>query len=497
MAVPQSRLFVRNDRPPKEDGKYVLYWMTAFRRRASNFALEYAVEEARRLQRPLLVFEGLRLGYEWASDRMHRFVIEGMAANQDDFASAPATYVPWIERELDDGRGLLAALAKDACLVVGDHFPCFMLPRMVAAAAEQLKVKFVTVDANGVLPLQVTPGPFPTAYAFRRFVQKQLATAWGERPKTDPFKGVELPRLASLPSCLKGAFAPLADPTEFLSSGGVSALRIDHSVGRAAFVGGAGEARKSLREFTARLPRYAEERNQPEEEVASGLSPYLHFGHIGPHTIMDAVFKLEGWSLDRLTTKGIGQREGWWGLSASAEGFLDQVLTWRELGYVFSHHRLKDYDRYESLPPWAQATLDEHSVDPRPHLYSLDDLESGTTHDPLWNAAQRQLAREGRLHNYLRMLWGKKILEWSAHPRDALHHLIHLNNKYAVDGRNPNSYSGIFWTLGRFDRPWAPKRPIFGSIRYMSSTNTARKVSVKQYLARYGDSGAGLFTDSP
>ena len=165
---------------------------------------------------------------------------------------------------------------------------------------------------------------------------------------------------------------------------------------------------------------------------------------------------------------------------------MDQVITWRELGYVFCHHRPNDYDQFESLPNWAKETLRIHAADTRPTLYSLEQLESAQTHDPIWNAAQRQLRQEGRIHNYLRMLWGKKILEWSASPEEALSTLIQLNNKWAIDGRNPNSYSGIFWTLGRFDRAWGPERPIFGKIRYMSSDSTARKIKLKHYLSRFG-----------
>lgn len=165
--------------------------------------------------------------------------------------------------------------------------------------------------------------------------------------------------------------------------------------------------------------------------------------------------------------------------------FSTQLITWREVGYNFCAKR-EDYGRFESLPDWAQKTLQKHARDERAYVYTLEKFEAGETHDPLWNAAQRQLVREGRIHNYLRMLWGKKILEWSASPRDAAANLIHLNNKYALDGRDPNSYSGIFWCLGRYDRPWRPERPIFGTIRYMSSENTARKFSVKNYLREYG-----------
>ena len=170
-------------------------------------------------------------------------------------------------------------------------------------------------------------------------------------------------------------------------------------------------------------------------------------------------------------------------MSQPAEAFLDELVTWRELGYVFCFHR-PDYERFESLPDWARATLAEHASDPRPHVYSLDDLLHARTHDRIWNAAQTQLLREGTIHNYLRMLWGKKILEWSATPELALAHLIELNNRFALDGRNPNSYSGIFWTLGRFDRPW-PERKVFGTIRCMTSDSTARKLDLDSYLSRF------------
>jgi deoxyribodipyrimidine photo-lyase len=192
----------------------------------------------------------------------------------------------------------------------------------------------------------------------------------------------------------------------------------------------------------------------------------------------------EGWHPSNLSLETRGQRSGWWGLSADADAFLDQLITWRELGYQFCLRR-DDYDRFDGLPPWAQATLLDHTADPRPYLYSRQELETGQTHDPLWNSAQMQLVREGRLHNYLRMLWGKKILQWSASPQQALATMIELNDYYALDGCDPNSYSGIGWVLGRFDRAWGPQRAVFGKIRYMSSRNTARKVAVDQYIARY------------
>jgi deoxyribodipyrimidine photo-lyase len=170
-------------------------------------------------------------------------------------------------------------------------------------------------------------------------------------------------------------------------------------------------------------------------------------------------------------------------MDTPAEAFLDELVTWRELGFGYCHHE-PDYARWETLPGWARDTLETHADDPRPHLYDLGAFDEASTHDPLWNAAQRELRERGVIHNYLRMLWGKKILEWTAHPRDALDIMIELNNRYAVDGRDPNSYSGITWVLGRFDRGW-PERPVFGKVRSMSSDATRRKVSVEAYLERW------------
>jgi deoxyribodipyrimidine photo-lyase len=169
-------------------------------------------------------------------------------------------------------------------------------------------------------------------------------------------------------------------------------------------------------------------------------------------------------------------------MSEGAEAFLDELITWREVGFNMSSQR-EDHDQFQSLPEWALTTLKVHEKDRRSYAYSLEEFETAGTHDPLWNAAQRQLVREGRIHNYLRMLWGKKILEWSPSPRDALTVMVELNNKYALDGRDPNSYSGIMWVLGRYDRPWGPERPVFGKVRY-EFCNTAQRSAMK-YLSRY------------
>jgi deoxyribodipyrimidine photo-lyase len=485
--VDASRITAVNGAPIGR-GRHVLYWMIAARRTAWSHALDRALALAAELDRPLLVLEPLRAGYRWASDRHHAFVLQGMADNAAAFAAAGVTYLPYVEPEPGRGRGLLEALARHACAVVTDEQPGFFLPRMIAAAGARLPVRLEQVDGNGLLPLRAADRAYPSAATFRRHLQRTLAPHLAVPPAAAP--------LARLPRGVRGADVPGAVLRRWRPAGeallrgdaaALAALPIDHAVPPVALRGGGRAAADVLDDFVAhRLARYADDRSDPGADVASGLSPYLHFGHVSAHEVAARVWRAARWDPSRLAGARVtGARAGWWGLPAGSEAFLDELVTWRELGYGFCFHR-RDYDRWSSLPAWARATLDAHAADPRPHLYTRRQLERAATHDPIWNAAQRQLVGEGRIQNYLRMLWGKKILEWSRSPRAALATLIELNNRHAVDGRDPNSYSGICWTLGRFDRPWGPVRPIFGTVRYMSSEATRRKLDLAAYLRRWG-----------
>lgn len=479
------RLRAVNDAPIAADGRYVLYWMIAARRARSNAALDRALDHARTLGRPLVVLEALRAGYPWASARLHQFVVDGMRDNARAFDVPGVRYYAYVEPRPGDGSGLLEALAAEAAVVVTDDFPCFFLPRMVAAAGRRLRVRLEAVDGYGLLPMRAADRAFPTAFAFRRHVQQTLATHLGAAPDPDPFARPVPGPTPALPAGVETGWPDLA--TWEARGGRLAQLPIDHAVAPTGDRGGPEAAAARLAAFVADdLPRYADDRNKPADDVGSRLSAYLHFGHVSAHDVFAAVMAREGW-LGGLPRGGLGARAGWWGVSPAAEGFLDQLVTWRELGANMCVQRPDDYDRFESLPAWALATLARHASDVREVVYAHRTFDEATTHDPLWNAAQRQLRRDGRIHNYLRMLWGKKILQWSATPQDALATMIDLNNRYALDGRNPNSYSGIFWTLGRYDRPWGPERPVFGTVRYMSSENTARKVRVTEYLARYAD----------
>lgn len=483
--VPSIRIRKANDQPLQPAGAYVLYWMIANRRLRYNFSLDRALEHCSSLDKPLLIFEALRVGYPWASDRLHRFVLEGMAENAAHCEAAGIRYYPYVEPTAGAGKGLLAALAENACVVVTDDFPCFFLPRMVASAAKQVPVRMESVDSNGLFPMYATEQVALRAFDFRRTLQKELPKYLGEIPSSDPLRSLSSNHPASIPRKVTSAWPPASQSLLSGDPAALKSLNIDHTVAPAPLRGGHTHARAQMSDFLDhKLSLYHEHRNEPERDVASGLSPYLHFGHLSVHEIFAELCRREKWSPSKLALRSNGSREGWWNMSANAEGFLDELITWREVGYNFASHRA-DYDKYSSLPEWVRKTLADHAKDEREHLYTLEQFESAKTHDPLWNAAQIQIVSEGRIHNYLRMLWGKKILQWSKTPEEATRIMIELNNKYALDGRNPNSYSGIFWVLGRYDRPWAPIRPVFGSIRYMSSENTARKVSVKNYIRKY------------
>ena len=477
------RVRAANDAPLRPDGDYVLYWMIAARRTTWSHALDRALALATELGRPLLIFEPLRAAYPWASERLHTFAVQGMVDNAAACAAAGVSYRAYVEPVAGEGRGLLEALAARACAVVTDTFPCFFLPDLVSAAARKLSVRLEEVDGNGVLPLRAADRAFTVAHSFRRHMHRCVRDHLRELPEPTPLRGYALGP-ARVPAEVDARW-PATDPTEQLNAG----LRRLGGPSPAPMRGGARAAEAAMRTFLERrLERYAEERNEPSSDAASGLSPWLHFGHLSAQEVVATVLRIHAWRPEQANLAAVGVREGFWGLPAPEESFLDELITWRELGYGWCFHDA-GYDRFDTLPMWALDTLAKHGPDRRPYVYTLDQLDASQTHDPLWNAAQRQLRAEGRIHNYLRMVWGKKVLEWSPTPEIAWQHLIELNNRYAVDGRDPNSYCGISWTFGRFDRAWGPERPIFGTVRYMSSDNTARKVDVKPYLARWGGSG--------
>lgn len=484
--VPSVRIRVAKDLPIRADGEWVLYWITAFRRTRYNFALQRARDLANQLKRPLVIIEALRVHYRWACDRFHRFVIDGMVDNQAAVAGTSVLYYPYVEANPGEGSGLIAELSQRACAVVSDDYPCFFHPTMYRVASRKMASRFELVDSNCLMPLSIADRTFTVAHSYRRHMQKVLPLHLENIPEANPLdkratRG--LVELSTLPSSITKRW-PAANLTKLTGAGGLASIPIDHSIGATASQGGTKTADKLLSNFLRqRLSSYNEDRNEPDSHGSSELSPYLHFGHISAHEVFQKLMEREQWHPGKLL-KPNGKMNGFWGVSEQSEAFLDQLCTWREIGFNMCW-REPNFDRFESLPEWAQESMQEHEQDPREHLYTLEQLDASETRDPIWNAAQRQLVREGRIHNYLRMLWGKKIFQWSSTPRAALGAMIELNNKYALDGRDPNSYSGIFWVLGRYDRAWGPERPVFGKLRYMTSENTAKKHALGEYLKRY------------
>jgi deoxyribodipyrimidine photo-lyase len=483
--VPAVRIRTVHAGPLRRDGTHIVYWMTAARRTRWSWALQHAVEVAVELGRPLVICEALRAGYPYACDRFHRFALDGMADNAAACAAAGVTYLPYVEPAPGAGSGLIAALARTACAVVTDEAPVFFLPRMLAATAPRLPCRVDAVDGNGLLPLAAAGRSFGRAVDFRRHLQRTAREFLGAWPDPEPLRRV--PRLPA--PALDIASWPVADLRSLRSPGGLAHLPIDHGIGVVPESGGQHAAAAALDRFLAqRLDRYAEERSDPDADVASGLSPWLHWGHLAAGEVLHTVLQRAGWSPDFLGATATASKDGWWGLDAASESFIDELVVWRELGYGYCHHH-PDHGRYDTLPAWCRATLDAHRGDPR-QVVDAGRLAAGDSPEPLWNAAQRCLVRTGRMPNYLRMLWGKLVLAWTPTPEAAWDLLFTLNDRYALDGRDPNSSTGIAWVFGRFDRPWAPERPIYGVLRYMTADSTRRKLRLKRWQAEQDLAGS-------
>ena len=484
-----------NDKPINDSGEFILYWMIATRRFNYNASLEFALTLSQEHQVPLVVIEEISTSHKFSNDRIATFMIQGMLENVAAFKQANIRYIPWVETPLSGPMGLLKEISKKAKIVITDEYPTYYPKKAVEAASKSINVKMYTGDSNGVIPMSWTESAHSTAHGFRRFVHSNFSRTPQTWPKFNPIpKGYDLIMEDShFDSIIEDSKLKLP-PYEWLwrcAEGGstgkkaLSAIDIDHDVEPVKFVsGGRNFAVKQLSAFlTHRLERYHQDRNDIANPAVSGLSPWLHFGHISSIEIVEKILENAKWTPESIDMSRKGAREGWWGLSAGVESFLDQIITWRELGFNNAYHN-KNHNKFESIPEWAKKTLAEHSDDERV-LYTFEQIENAETHDEIWNAAQIQLLKTGIIHNYLRMLWGKRILEWASTPEQAAEWMIQLNDRYALDGRDPNSYTGIFWVLGRHDRAWGPERAIFGKIRYMSSENTRRKMNLKPYLQQF------------
>ena len=441
------RVTVRRRGPPAE-GSCVVYWMQRAQRGADNAALDVAISAANALRQPVVVFFAPVPFPSPANLRHYAFLAQGVP----DIAEAlQHRGVGFVLRPFPNHSLLKFCEEVNPALVVGDENPLRAPAAWREKVARSLRVPFWTVDADVIVPSRLLLKEQYAARTIRPRLRAQL-----DRfliPASNPRAKIRWKKPAKFDS-----LAPTADITQ--------GWAMDRSVGPVSGLkGGSREAQRWLRQFVKRkLAGYPDLRNHPEDDGTSRLSPYLHFGHISPLTIALAVRQAKA-------------------PAAAKAAFLDQLITWRELAVNFVWFN-SNYDNFECAEPWAHRTLAEHARDRRPVIYSERQLENAETEDPLWNAAQRQMVTRGWMHNYLRMYWGKKILEWSRSPAEAYEIAVRLNDKYEIDGHDPNGYAGIAWAIvGKFDRPW-PERPIFGKIRYMSLASTGKKFDSQAYIAQ-------------
>jgi deoxyribodipyrimidine photo-lyase len=434
-------------------GRYVLYWMQQSQRASFNPALEYAIEAANLEGLPVLVGFGLMDDYPEANLRHYRFMLEGLREVERTLAERRIKFV--VRRGAPNE--VAVALGEDAALVVCDRGYLRHQKAWRTDVAERLACALVQIEGDVVVPVDVASDK---AEGAARTLRPKLHRVWHEY--LTPVEDARVPR-SSLDLGTESA-VDLSDLDALLGT-----LELDRSVVPVArFHGGTGAARRRLREFlAARLDGYAQGRSEPGAFQCSLLSPYLHFGQISPVEIALAV------------------RDARQGAGADRRAYLEELIVRRELAANFVHFEPR-YDDYVGVPGWARATLETHRSDRRPYIYTRDQLESARTHDRYWNAAMREMRATGFMHNYMRMYWAKKILEWSAGPEAAFRTILHLNNRYFLDGRDANSYANVAWIFGMHDRPW-PERPVFGKVRYMNAKGLERKFDMAAYLRAVDD----------
>jgi deoxyribodipyrimidine photo-lyase len=452
------RITIRHAGSPNPDGTCVIYWMQRAQRGRDNPALDVAVDAANALGKPIVVFFAPR-PFPPANLRHYAFLAQGIP----DIADAlEKRGVGFVLRRLPDHSLLKFCDEVKPALVVGDENPVRQAEDWRVTVAKKLKVPLWTVDADVIVPSKLLEKEQYAAYVIRPRLEARLKEFLVA--PTNPKAKIPWKKPRGIHSV-----SPADINLDSLTEG----WKIDRSVEPVSnWRGGSAEALRLLKDFIRhKIERYTRDRNHPETEGTTRLSPYLHFGHIGPHTIALAIQKADAPSVTK-------------------EAFLNQLITWRELSINLVHFN-PNYDNFECAEPWAHRTLAKHAKDPRPILYSERQLENAETHDPLWNAAQKQMVSTGWMHNYLRMYWAKKILEWTPSPAQAHQIAVRLNDKYELDGRDPNGYAGIAWSIvGKFDRPWF-ERSIFGQIRYMSGASTGKKFDSKKYIAQ--NAQVGLF----
>lgn len=445
------RVTVRRNGAPDGQGRCVLYWMQRAQRGVDNHAVNLAVQVGNALGLPVVVYFAGISNFPHANLRHYVFLNQGLPDIEEDLATRNITFL--MRRAPNESHTRLISDVQ-AAMVIGDENPMREPERWRQQLAKQISVPFWTVDTDVVVPSKLIEKAQYGAYTIRPRLYKLLPEylvpyenphaeyAW-KRPKNFEADSVH----------------------EDMTRGWKD---FDRSVGPvAAWHGGMHTALARLELFTTKLlPEYEVQRNKPETDGTSCLSPWLHYGHIGPQTIALAV--------DAAAKKNPA-------LKAARDSYFNELIAWRELTINFVKFQ-PNYDNAECAEAWAKKTIAEHARDERERLYTLEQMEGAETYDELWNAAQTQMVRHGWMHNYMRMYWAKKILEWTPDASTAFQNCVYLNDKYFLDGRDPGGYGGIAWAIvGKFDRAWG-SRPIFGKIRYMSGASTGRKFDSKRYI---------------
>ena len=431
-------------------GRFVLYWMQASQRAEWNHALEYAVQQGNEQKIPVVVLFVLTDRFPEANLRHYTFMVEGL---KDVKAKLEQRGIHFFVLKGSPEKEIVK-MSQQASMIVTDRGYLRVQREWRQYVAENASCLVIQVETDVVVPVQ-------TASA------KEAYSAAVLRPKIKTYLRKYLIPLSETPAkytprgpTLPGLDLKLA-PKSLLSS-----LSIDSAVPPVnTFRSGTAEAKRLLDDFVAhKLKDYADLSNDPALACTSHMSPYLHFGQISPLYI---ALKIQEARKIPLKAK---------------EAYLEELIVRRELAVNFVYYN-PSYDSYQALPDWAKETLKEHRRDKREYLYSQKELEEARTHDPYWNAAQKEMVITGKMHNYLRMYWGKKILEWSPSPEEAFGIALYLNNKYGLDGRDPNSFAGVAWCFGKHDRPWG-KRKIFGNVRYMNDAGLRRKFKIEDYVRK-------------
>ena len=443
-----------------EKGTCVLYWMQSSQRGEYNHALNAAIALANRLALPVVVLFVVS-DYPAANLRHYTFMLEGIRDSAQRLQKRGTPLVIRRGSPLDE----VVKMAKElkAAAVISDESDMRTPRAWRAKVKETLTVPFACVDANVVVPTKYFPKEEWAARTIRPKIQRVLPAY------LQPIVDLEPTHPLQQPLCDPG---DTTNPLSYLNT-----LSIDHSVPPSSlFHGGQTEGQRRIEQFIEQgLSTYDTRRNSPELEGTSMLSAYLHFGHISVQQL--------AWDIEQYVPEQTGSSH------IDADGgrsaYLEELIVRRELAINFAL-RNPHYDSLEGCPDWGKKTLQKHISDPRQWVYSREELEQARTHDELWNACQREMVQTGRMHGYMRMYWAKKILEWTATPEEAFEDAVYLNDKYEIDGRDANGYTGIAWAIGgKHDRPWGPERPIFGLVRYMALSGMQRKMDTRVYIYKW------------